>query len=356
MSNEDQTDLLNEMFKDYETNYTDKEKGKGYSLLDPKDIKFEKVLGDGTSAVVYKGKLTRHRISKKTKTPKSKTKTVAIKVLKESVAKKLWEDFRKELRVMKGVSGPTMVRFYGVALRPRCAVVIEYCSRGSLYHVMKQTELYFDWPRFFDFSTQATVSVAALHSHKKGIVHRDLKSLNFLVTEDFKVKIADFGLTRQTKTEEEDDDPSGEGEGSSINNTLSTLNACRGTYLYTAPEVFQKQTYTTAADVFSLSIVIWELMMRALTGDYKRPYSHDPRLNFDMQVLIAVSMKGLRPELPEGKVPNKLKEMFQACWVSDTVSRPSADKLKEYLAEAKTIYEGDKAKWEALLPPKPSEK
>eukprot|EP01088_Endostelium_zonatum_P016096 TRINITY_DN4212_c0_g1_i1.p1 TRINITY_DN4212_c0_g1~~TRINITY_DN4212_c0_g1_i1.p1 ORF type:complete len:353 (+),score=66.02 TRINITY_DN4212_c0_g1_i1:108-1166(+) len=351
MSNEDQTDQLNESFKNYEPNYTDKEKGKGYSLLDPKDIKFEKVLGDGTSAVVYKGKLTRHIISKKTKKPKTTHKTVAIKVLKESVAKKLWEDFRKELKVMRGVSGPTMVRFYGVALRPRCAVVIEYCSRGSLYHVMKQPDLYFDWPRFFDFSTQTTTSVQALHTHKKAIVHRDLKSLNFLVTEDFKIKIADFGLTRQTLQEEEGDGEE-EGAGSSIN-TMSTLKNCRGTYLYTAPEVFHKQTYSAAADVFSLSIVIWEILMRTLAGDYKRPYSHDPRLNFDMQILIAVSCKGARPEVID-TVPAKLKDLFASCWVNDPLSRPTAEKVNIILSETKAQYEKEKEKWDALLPPKPS--
>ena len=77
------------------------------------------------------------------------------------------------------------------------------------------------WDIFFRLCLEISGGVAALHGMDPPIVHRDLKSLNLLVDEALSVKVCDFGLSRFTGGGDE-----------------STLQKMRGTYAYTAPEVY----------------------------------------------------------------------------------------------------------------------
>jgi len=273
---------------------------------------------------------------------------VAIKVLKETVSAKLWEDFRKELRVLKRVKGPSIVEFHGLVLRPRWAVVMEFCARGSLYHALTRTDWQCGWDQFFDIVSQCIRSVSSLHHRQDQIVHRDLKTLNFLVTQDWEVKMADFGLSRQTNA----DEPMEGGAGSGIINTLSTLNACRGTYCYTAPEVYRRQTYTDKADVFSLGVIIWEVLVRTMKGVYERPYG-DTRYQLDFQVLLAVANKGVRPTMPAG-VPERLEAMLKDCWLDDPKERKPTEVVLRLLNMARSEYKQNKEVWDALRKEKPA--
>ncbi|KAL6077691.1 putative Tyrosine kinase-like (TKL) protein [Balamuthia mandrillaris] len=256
---------LNKKFAEYEGEYSEKEKNLGFELIDPNSLSFESFLGDGTSALVYKGMY--------------KDKKVAIKVLKDSITPQLFSDFKKELRVMSRVRGDMIVGFYGICLRPKFCVLMEYCANGSLFHLMKNPDVRFDWDLTFNLAQQILEALAFLHDSEPQIVHRDLKSLNILITDTYQVKLCDFGLSRQTSRDSKHSD------GSQINNTFSTLYNCRGTYVYTAPEVyFKEKMYTDKSDVFSLGVILWELLMRCLTGEYVRPYSEHKNIIMDYQV------------------------------------------------------------------------
>jgi serine/threonine protein kinase len=61
-------------------------------------------------------------------------------------------------------------------------MVMEFCSRGSLYDILKDENYAFDWPKVLKIATEAVKGVSCLHSWKPQIVHRDLKSLNLLVS------------------------------------------------------------------------------------------------------------------------------------------------------------------------------
>lgn len=99
-------------------------------------------------------------------------------------------------------------------------------------------------------------------SDKEGpILHRDLKSLNLLVTEpvsgvnDFvQAKITDFGLSRAISSL----------GGSEFESTAggSRMTGMAGTFHWMAPEVLQSQEYTHKADVYSYGIVLWEILCR----------------------------------------------------------------------------------------------
>lgn len=106
-----------------------------------------------------------------------------------------------------------------------------------------------------------------LHTFSPPIIHRDLKSYNLLVDENFCVKVTDFGLAKSMSTE--------------------TAKTFCGTMPWTAPEIFKSDGYTTKADVYSFGIVMWELITR------EEPYEgmHRP------QIIVGVSREGLRPKV-----------------------------------------------------------
>lgn len=85
---------------------------------------------------------------------------------------------------------------------------------------------------------------------------------------DWNIKVADFGLARFKTTKNE-----------------ASLAKLRGTYVYAAPETYMGgQQYTTKSDVYSYSLILWELVVRCITGAYSRPYSEYRNLIFDFQV------------------------------------------------------------------------
>lgn len=113
-----------------------------------------------------------------------------------------------------------------------------------------------------------------------GIVHRDIKSMNILLSQEGIVKICDFGMSK-TLGEIEDE------QGSSPN-----ADQVMGTPQWLAPEVTDGEPYSKAADVYSFGIVLWEI------GSRRLPYSTTPRVD-EMQplALLAEVAKGVRPNI-----------------------------------------------------------
>jgi serine/threonine protein kinase len=72
---------------------------------------------------------------------------------------------------------------------------MEYCARGSLHHFLKK-EQQLSMERAFKFAIETTAALRDLHCFNPPVFHRDMKSLNLLVTKDHRIKIIDFGLAR----------------------------------------------------------------------------------------------------------------------------------------------------------------
>jgi serine/threonine protein kinase len=192
-------------------------------------------------------------------------------------------------------------------------MVMELCQAGSLTDVLKNPNLNINWRMFFRFALQTSAGVAALHAQDPPIIHRDVKSANFLVTADLRgVKVCDFGLARFN-----------------IAKNMETMNKVVGTVTYLPPEIYMGKTFTAKADVYSLSIVLWEVLYRSVTGTYAAPYVNDD-FNFDWQILLAVSQNNRRPKLPKG-TPKQLKKLLAKAWAAEPDDRPTAAELVKEL-------------------------
>jgi len=232
---------------------------------------------------------------------------------------------------MRMVESSHVVKFYGGCLQPKICLVMEYCSNGSLYHLLQRKEFSFEWSLFFRLNIETVQGVLALHTMSPPIVHRDLKSLNLLVNSEYSVKVCDFGVSRYTAGSSDD----------------STLGKVRGTLAYTAPEIYFGKKFSTKSDVFSLGIIIWEYMARMFTGEYQRPYK-EFNFKIDFQILINVAKKGKRPTIPP-ETPESLKNLITSCWSAEPTDRPETAQILSTLREIQQEYENNKGAWESKL-------
>ena len=81
--------------------------------------------------------------------------------------------------------------------------------------------------------------------NREDVIHRDLKPANILLTKDQKIKLADFGLARPLKRNESQD---------------ALLNTHVGTPYYKAPEIYHQQGYTDNVDLWSLGIMLFQMV------------------------------------------------------------------------------------------------
>jgi len=285
--------------------------------IDLTDLEFVQGLGHGASGDVYKGFY-------------QATIPVAIKVLKAAEAdwQKEVDEFIKEFRIALNVSSQHIVRFYGATLKHRLCLVMEFCEKGSLYTVLsKDKELCLTWDLVFSMLEETIAGIVALHTHDPPIFHRDLKTLNVLVTADYKCKVCDFGLSRYST-------PSNKG----------TLLKCRGTLAYIAKEVYAQQGFFPQSDVYSIAFMMWEVVNRAVTGQYIRPF-HDIKVEFS--ILMQAHQRNRRPIIPDN-VPASLKELIIRSWDGDYQKRPDAKKLLDELIVIRQEYERNRDEWDKI--------
>lgn len=86
-----------------------------------------------------------------------------------------------------------------------------------------------------------------------------------------------------------------------------------------APELFfGGGSYSPKCDIYSLAIVLWELVVRTMIGSYQRPYSEYSNLKFDFQIVTHVTEENFRPSFPP-PCPESLKALITRAWAADQV-------------------------------------
>eukprot|EP00727_Mastigamoeba_balamuthi_P010137 m51a1_g5746 putative protein tyrosine kinase (1072) ;mRNA; f:1170442-1177724 len=263
--------------------------------IDFNEVRTGPRIGKGTFGEVFKG-----------------TWRGAVIAIKKLPANQLSEvflnEFLREITLMKSLRHPNVLQFLGSCLEPpNICIVIEYMGRGSLYSILHNPLEIWDWPMLLNTLCDASRGVLYLHTSRPPIIHRDLKTHNLLVDENWKVKVCDFGLS------------------TIMEQASQTMTAC-GTPCWTAPEVLKHLHYTEKADVYSFGIVMWECLTR------KDPYFGMP----PFKVIFAVGNEGLRPPLPPF-TPTEYMQLARDCWDESPHRRPSFEAILTRLEEMQTL-------------------
>ncbi|RLN45927.1 hypothetical protein BBJ29_007076 [Phytophthora kernoviae] len=142
---------------------------------------------------------------------------------------KALENFTKEIRMAAFLDHPNIVHFIGLSWRtlPDLCMVSEYAPLGDLAHFLARSESRgLTWKdEKLPIAADISNALVYLHSLSPMVLHRDLKSLNILLTEDLQAKLSDFGLSREKSFDE-------------------TMTSGVGTLLWTAPEVLRGERFS----------------------------------------------------------------------------------------------------------------
>merc|ERR1712232_720421 len=163
----------------------------------------------------------------------------------------------------------------------------------------------------FQERLQAAVDVASavLYLHERRILFRDLKPANIGFSSEGVLKIFDFGLAVEIPFHADPD-------------TTFKLAGNTGTSRYMAVEVIRKEPYNLKADVFSFSILLWEIM--ALSKPYDGLLGH--------QVKESVSVFGERPSVPRSW-PVAIRRLLRRGWSESITNRPDMDEIHKTLVK-----------------------
>ncbi|CAH2100444.1 unnamed protein product [Euphydryas editha] len=208
--------------------------------------------------------------------------------------------FKNEVAVLRKTRHCNILLFMGCVSKPSLAIVTQWCEGSSLYQHLHVLETPLAMLYLIDVARQTAQGMDYLHA--KNIIHRDLKSNNIFLRDDWSVKIGDFGLaTAKVRW------------SGGVQWQQPT-----GSILWMAPEVIRMDEpapYTFRSDVYAYGIVLFEFMAGEL------PYSH---LNNKDQILWMVGRGLLRPDIRRLRqdAPQALKRLFEDCIKFDREQRP----------------------------------
>ncbi|XP_066400231.1 serine/threonine-protein kinase EDR1-like isoform X3 [Miscanthus floridulus] len=190
------------------------------------------------------------------------------------------DEFRSEVRIMRRLRHPNIVLFMGAVTRPpNLSIVSEYLPRGSLYKILHRPNCLIDEKQRIKMALDVAKGMNCLHTSVPTIVHRDLKSPNLLVDNNWNVKPE-----------------------------------------WMAPEVLRNEQSNEKCDVYSFGVILWELATLRMPWSGMNP----------MQVVGAVGFQDRRLDIPKEVDPLVARIIFE-CWQKDPNLRPSFAQLTSAL-------------------------
>ncbi|XP_028260655.1 ephrin type-B receptor 3b isoform X3 [Parambassis ranga] len=306
--------------------------------IDVSCVKIEEVIGAGNPAKLlsYRGKTASHLQAipledftpsgefgevcrGRLKLPGRREIIVAIKTLKVGYTDRQRRDFLSEASIMGQFDHPNIIRLEGVVTKSRPVMIVtEFMENGALDSFLRLNDGQFTVIQLVGMLRGIAAGMKYLSD--MNYVHRDLAARNILVNSNLVCKVSDFGLSRFLE-----DDPTDPTYTSSLGGKIPIR--------WTAPEAIAYRKFTSASDVWSYGIVMWEVMSYG-----ERPY-------WDMSnqdVINAVEQDYRLP--PPMDCPTALHQLMLDCWVKERNLRPkftqivaTLDKLIRNAASLKVV-------------------
>lgn len=256
-------------------------------------------IGTGSFGMVYKGQMVTEK----------GTLPCAVKTVPPTSTAKQRMDFLREASIMKQFDTFHVVKLMGVVSSTTPVyVVMEYMENGDLKDFLRsQREIHQRENKsivdgIYLMAAQIADGMAYLASRK--FIHRDLAARNCMVGENRVVKIGDFGLTRDVYA----------------NDYYRRDTQGRLPVRWMAPESLSDNLYTSASDVWSYGIVVWEMVT----------FSAYPYQGLSNDEVIKRVIHGSTMPRPEN-CPDKLFNIMERCWRKNAKDRPTFTDIVEYL-------------------------
>ncbi|MBK5253776.1 MAG: Stk1 family PASTA domain-containing Ser/Thr kinase [Peptostreptococcaceae bacterium] len=201
-------------------------------------------IGEGGMAVVYKAK------------DKLLNRFIAVKILRPEFTKdaSFVENFKRESQSAASLSHPNIVGVYDVGREGNINYIVMELIEGKTLSELIAEEAPMDYKKVIDITKQLASALKVAHANN--IIHRDVKPHNILITEDGTAKLADFGIAKAVNDA-----------------TLTTNNSIIGSVHYFSPEQARGNYVDERSDIYSLGIVMYEMLTGKVPFDADNPVS-----------------------------------------------------------------------------------
>ncbi|XP_073678329.1 ephrin type-A receptor 7 isoform X1 [Garra rufa] len=264
--------------------------------LDISSIKIERIVHTGDFGEVCRGCL---------KLPSKRELPVAIKTLRAGCSEKQRRSFLSEAGILGQFDHANIVRLEGVITRGNTMmIVVESMANGALDSFLRKHEGQLTVIQLVDLLSGVASGMKYLT--EMGFIHRRLAAHKVLVNSSLVCKVSGFRPLQDDKIEA----------------VYSTLHGGKSLVLWTAPEAIQYHRYSSASDVWSFGIVMWEVMSFG-----ERPY-------WDMgnQDVIKAIEDGFRLPAPVN-CPPSLHQLMLDCWQKERTERPTFTQIHSALSK-----------------------
>uniref|UniRef100_A0A3P8R3L0 Ephrin type-A receptor 6 n=1 Tax=Astatotilapia calliptera TaxID=8154 RepID=A0A3P8R3L0_ASTCA len=288
--------------------------------INPSYICIERVIGAGEFGEVCSGRL---------RVPGRMDISVAIKTLKGGYMDQQRRDFLREASIMGQFNNPNIIRLEGVVTKSKLftqldfhflvffgggggcifavgrpiMIVVEYMENGALDSFLRARDGQFTVLQLVGMLRGIAVGMTYLS--EMGYVHRDLAARNILVDESLVCKVSDFGMSRVLEDDTE---------------AAYTATGGKIPIRWTAPEAIAYGKFSSASDVWSYGIVMWEVMS----------YGERPYWEMSNQDVILSIEEGYRLPAPMG-CPVTLHQLMLHCWQKEYSQRPHFSDVLSFL-------------------------
>lgn len=264
-------------------------------------VQFGRILGSGGFGKVYEARFKGKKVAVKQMTSKAKLRNP--NAPQESLqAESLLLQYRHRnlVNVLAILTGDVI---------EDCMVIMEFAGERNLQSMIDDDCVTFVEERRIRIALDIASGLEFMH--EQGLAHLDIKPANVIVNSDDECKICDFGCCQYVEQDANDE----------FQPPSPTKTSLAGTFAYRAPELLKGEFPTTKADIYSLGVCLWQILVR------EQPYG----LESHFVIIFGVVQKNMRPQFPIETLEDgrnlSYVNLTTSLWHAEAKKRPAAKEI-----------------------------